>query len=92
MKIVPRLFRGEPSFSESGLMRITILGCCCLLFAVAASAQQATAGTDSTTPIITTFDAPGAGTEAGQGTFAKRINAAGVVAGDYVDASYVSHG
>jgi hypothetical protein len=44
---------------------------------------------------ITTFDAPGAGTAPGppfQGTFAGNINPAGVIAGDYADASNVIHG
>jgi hypothetical protein len=41
---------------------------------------------------ITTFDAPGAGTGAGQGTDAVSINPAGVIAGFYIDASSVDHG
>ncbi len=41
---------------------------------------------------ITTFDAPGAGTGAFQGTFPEGINRAGRIAGEYVDASNVSHG
>lgn len=65
--------------------------CLCLLFAVGARAQQQ-AISDGKIPTITTFDAPGAGTGAGQGTFAERINAAGVIAGDSTDSSYVSHG
>jgi hypothetical protein len=43
---------------------------------------------------ITTFDVPGAGTGPFQGTglFGVAINPAGTIAGDYVDASNVSHG
>jgi hypothetical protein len=44
---------------------------------------------------ITTFDAPGAGTGPGQGTFtasASGINPEGTVTGNYVDANNVNHG
>ena len=41
---------------------------------------------------ITSFDAPGAGTAAGQGTFAFGITPAGLTTGYYVDPSGVSHG
>jgi hypothetical protein len=41
---------------------------------------------------IATFDAPGAGAAAGQGTFALGINEAGVIAGSYLDANNVYHG
>ena len=43
---------------------------------------------------ITTFDAPGAGTQAAfsQGTFAYGLNPAGAIAGVYGDANFVSHG
>ena len=41
---------------------------------------------------FTTFDAPGAGTGAGQGTFAGDINPSGTIAGFYIDASGVNHG
>jgi hypothetical protein len=41
---------------------------------------------------ITDFDAPGAGTGIGQGTIPRSINTAGVIAGDYRDASNVDHG
>ncbi len=41
---------------------------------------------------ITTFDAPGAGTGAGQGTFAQGINAFGTTWGYYIDGSGVAHG
>jgi uncharacterized membrane protein len=41
---------------------------------------------------ITEFDVPGAGTEAGQGTFAGSINGEGAVTGGYVTEDNVSHG
>jgi hypothetical protein len=43
---------------------------------------------------ITTFDAPGADTTAGNfnGTFSSSINPAGAVAGDYLDVNSVAHG
>ena len=43
----------------------------------------ATAG--ATAQTFTTFDAPGAGTSAYEGTFAGGINAAGVIVGYYID-------
>jgi hypothetical protein len=39
-----------------------------------------------------TFDVPGAGTGAGQGTFAVGINDLGLISGYYVDGNNVSHG
>lgn len=42
--------------------------------------------------VIATFDAPGAGKGAGQGTFAYSIDDWGVVTGSYIDASGVNHG
>src|ERR1035438_5868225 len=41
---------------------------------------------------IVKFDAPGAGTDSGQGTFGAAINSAGVVVGYYVDSNAVYHG
>ena len=43
-------------------------------------------------PSLTTFDAPGAGTASGQGTFANDINPEGAITGYYLDASGVFHG
>jgi hypothetical protein len=42
--------------------------------------------------VITTYDAPGAGTSAGQGTFANQINALAAITGYYVDPNNVYHG
>ena len=41
---------------------------------------------------ITTFNAPGAGTASGQGTFIGPINPAGAIAGYFLDGSNVYHG
>ena len=41
---------------------------------------------------ITTFDIPGAGTGAFQGTFPGGINPAGTIPGTYTDSSGVNHG
>ena len=41
---------------------------------------------------LTVFEVPGAGTGSGQGTFPWDINAAGAIAGTYVDGNGVSHG
>lgn len=41
---------------------------------------------------ITTFDAPGAGTGAGQGTYPQNVNLAGVITGNYWDSSGMAHG
>src|SRR4029077_19319342 len=44
-----------------------------------------------TTTIITTFDAPGAGTAAGQGTFANGMNTLGTIVGFIRDANAARH-
>jgi hypothetical protein len=41
---------------------------------------------------LTTFDAPGAGTSAGQGTYPQGINVAGSITGVYFDANTAYHG
>jgi hypothetical protein len=41
---------------------------------------------------ITTFDAPGAGTGAGQGTFPDQNDPSGGITGYYIDGSGVYHG
>jgi hypothetical protein len=41
---------------------------------------------------LVAFDAPGAGTGAFQGTYALGINAAGAIAGEFADASGMTHG
>jgi len=59
------------------------LAVCMLGVGVSAGAQKAT---------IVTFDAPGAGTDPGQGTTPNGIDAQGAVVGWYVDAGNVNHG
>jgi hypothetical protein len=63
--------------------RAVCLLLCMLVLSVPASAKKA---------ISITFDAPGAGTAAGQGTFGQAINPAGEIAGYYLDANNVFHG
>jgi hypothetical protein len=41
---------------------------------------------------ITTFDAPGAGTGAGQGTLPATPNIFGVITGQYIDSNNVHYG
>jgi hypothetical protein len=41
---------------------------------------------------LTTFDAPGAGTGPGQGTFPSDINPPGAIVGSFLDASNAFHG
>jgi|SRR5580658_1676950 hypothetical protein len=43
-------------------------------------------------PLSPSLDAPGAGTAAGQGTWADSMNSDGLIAGYYSDASGVNHG
>ena len=63
----------------------TAILCLYLPFAATTPAQERK-------PTFTTFEAPGAGTEAGQGTGAMSINPEGDVAGWDVDGSGVWHG
>jgi hypothetical protein len=42
--------------------------------------------------VLTTFDAPGAGTGIGQGTFPATPNPAGAITGWYIDSTNVFHG
>ena len=64
-----------------------------LAISIRLSAQEQQDHPSSThQPTITTFDAPGAGTAAGQGTFGLGINPPGTIAGIYLDASNVYHG
>jgi 6-phosphogluconolactonase (cycloisomerase 2 family) len=67
-----------------GILRAVAL---CLLAALGVFAP-----TGAAQGSITTFDAPGAGTAAGQGTFAAAISPTGAIAGPYTDASNVNHG
>src|SRR5438132_8859462 len=68
------------SFRTSAALMLTTL-----MLVVAAT-------TGATAQTFTTFDAPGAGTGAYEGTFGGGINTAGAIAGDYVDAEIALHG
>src|SRR6202171_3451986 len=67
------------------------LSACLILCAVALCQTQRTS-TSATPDNIITFDAPGAGKNAGQGTSPQAINDGGEIAGYYKDASSVLHG
>src|SRR3984893_14635405 len=62
----------------------------CLVLCVLGLGLSVNAGGTRTT--ITTFDAPGAGTAAGQGTFANGMNTEGTVVGFIRDANAARHG
>ena len=69
----------ESYSSRTELIRTAVL-CLCLLFAVATSAQQQeiTRSGPGSQPTFTTFEAPGAGRGASQGTIPFSINTAGL--------------
>src|ERR1700746_339687 len=52
---------------------------------------QSQAQTEARSRFIT-FDAPGAGTAADQGTFPEQISNSGLIVGNYVDGNGVNHG
>src|ERR1700743_968711 len=60
------------------------------LFAVIA-ATGAIAQPKASDPFVT-IDAPGAGTQLGQGTFPTAISSNNIITGNYIDSSGVSHG
>jgi hypothetical protein len=62
----------------------------CLVLCTLGLGLSANAG--GTKTIITTFDAPGAGTAAGQGTFANGMNDLGAITGFIRDANAARHG
>ena len=64
----------------------------CLFAALAITLQLSAQDNRDHQPTIITFDAPGAGTGAGQGTFAGAIIPAGTIAGYYTDSNSVGHG
>ena len=75
-----------PCWRGRQLLKIVLL-CFWLIFALATPAwPQASVGA------FTTFDVPGAGTGALRGTVPYVINAAGEVAGIYLDAGFIWHG
>src|SRR5215472_3063929 len=72
----------------SSLLRV-IRGILCLVLCALGLGLSVNAGTNTT---ITTFDAPGAGTAANQGTVAFAINLAGAITGFTRDANNARHG
>ena len=80
----PHGLESRPRSGGSGALGMAVF-CLCFVFDAGMPAQQReTAGPgDSAKPTFTMFDAPGAGTGAGQGTNPTSINAAGVIAGTY---------
>ena len=65
---------------------------CALAAMTFAAAPQALKAADASHHQITTFDPPGAGTAAGQGTFPQQNLNSGAIVGYYVDAKNVAHG
>jgi hypothetical protein len=75
---------GRSKFDFRFMVRAWLCAAICLLWlGVPATAHQ---------PTIITYDAPGAGTGPGQGTFAAYVNDWGVITGSYVDSNGLSHG
>jgi hypothetical protein len=64
----------------------------CLFATLAIPASLAAQENLDHQPTFTTFDVPGAGTGAQQGTFPTSINPEGAITGYYLDASFVQHG
>ena len=93
MPLVLSSQKEESRSSRTQLIRTAVL-CLCLLLAVATTAQQRgiTESGPGSEPTFTTFEAPGAGTGASQGTIPFSINTAGATAGMYYDASNAYHG
>ena len=84
---------GNAASVSTAIVRIAVL-CACLGLAAGTVAPQlgmAGSGVDGKAA-ITTFEAPGAGTAASEGTLAYSINKAGAIAGWYVDSYRVIHG
>jgi hypothetical protein len=83
----------EKSLSNRTELTRTAVLCLCLLLAVAATAQQrGITESPGSEPSFTTFEAPGSGTGASQGTIPFSISTAGDITGTCLDASYVYHG
>jgi len=85
--VPPLVCSSERSSSQAPMIRISVL-CLALFLAMAMSAQERSLAT----PVITAINDPNAGSGSGQGTLADSINNNGVIAGNYWDASGVTHG
>jgi hypothetical protein len=64
----------------------------CLSTALTIPVRSAAQDNPDHQPIITTFDVPGAGTGAYQGTYVDAINAKGAITGYSIDANGIGHG
>ena len=94
MKPTRMLFglKRDPRSIERRIVRTSVF-CLCLLFAAGTVAQQEAAGIGhSSKPTFITFEARGAGKGMRQGTVPLSINAAGTIAGYYIDANSARHG
>jgi hypothetical protein len=76
---------------KSAALGVAAPFCACLSSPGKAAQEPGKAG-NRRTATLTTFDASGAGSGDYQGTYAWSIDAAGVIAGYYFDASFVAHG
>jgi hypothetical protein len=77
------------SVCTSNIYRRLSIWLCLVLCSLALGVSVKADGTKKT--IITTFDAPGAGTAAGQGTFANGMNVSGEIVGFIRDANSARH-
>src|SRR5579862_7306509 len=81
----------EPLAIGRNLVKLFVC-CFCLFSAVATTVQPAMAKTEgSKKPIYITFDVPGAGTGANQGTVANAINSTGEISGGVTDGNNAYH-
>src|SRR4029077_2025395 len=81
-----KIFKSGCTFNVCPCLRMAF----CLVLCTLGLGLSANAGGTKTT--ITTFDAPGAGTAPGQGTFANALNDSGVITGFIRDANAARHG
>jgi hypothetical protein len=81
-----KIFKSVCTFNVYPRLRMAL----CLVLCTLGLGLSVNAG--GTKTIITTFDAPGAGTAAGQGTFANGMNDSGAITGFIRDANSARHG
>jgi hypothetical protein len=70
----------------------SLIGILLIVSAALTIAYRPAAAQEPDAPVFISFDAPGAGTGAGMGTYPVAINQANAVTGNYYDGSFVSHG
>src|SRR2546421_7895323 len=85
-KTPTEIFKSVCTFNVYPCLRMAL----CLVLCTLGLGLSVNAG--GTTTTITKFDAPGAGTAAGQGTFANGMNTSGAVTGFIPDANAARHG